>query len=121
MNHPDEHGEYGTAHDQAFLRELLAALDAMPEKALIADTLEDQGSYCALGVICKARGMDVTELDPGFVSGVAAKLGASPDLVRVIAHVNDDGGLVDEDDPWAREPPEDRWVRMRHWVAEQIK
>lgn len=33
---------------QAFLRELVAALDAMPEKRLIANDLEQAGNVCAI-------------------------------------------------------------------------
>lgn len=47
---------------QAFLRELADAMDAMPEKVLIAEELVDaDGDACAIGVVCKARGIDTSK------------------------------------------------------------
>ena len=49
---------------QAFLRELAAAMDAMPEKVLIdGELIDDDGQCCAIGVVCKARGIDVSRID----------------------------------------------------------
>jgi len=48
---------------QAFLRELLADMDAMPVKELIVGRLEYDGAYCALGVVGHARGLPLHELD----------------------------------------------------------
>jgi hypothetical protein len=43
---------------QAALKEMLQALDARPEKRLIAEDLEDSsGNVCALGALGKARGI----------------------------------------------------------------
>ena len=36
---------------QAFLREMLSALDAMPEKRLISEELERDGEVCAMGAV----------------------------------------------------------------------
>jgi hypothetical protein len=41
---------------QAFLREMLAALDALPDKRLIRNELEVNGEYCALGAVGPAAG-----------------------------------------------------------------
>ena len=55
------HGKRG----QAFLVELLAALDAMPVKELISEELiDEEGQVCALGAIGVARGLDMSKLDP---------------------------------------------------------
>lgn len=49
---------------QAFFRALVDALDAMPEKRLIAGLLEDaEGSVCALGCLGRARGIEPSSLD----------------------------------------------------------
>src|SRR4051812_48467094 len=68
---------------QAFLREMLAALDAMPEKRLIAHELavplkcrcswcQRQGaSVCAIGAVGRARGVDMAKLDPEDPNRVA--------------------------------------------------
>src|ERR1700675_4829762 len=71
---------------QAFLREMLTALDAMPEKQLIYEELEiqksmshwgihDTGEVCALGSVGKARGIDMSELDPYDRETVARTFG----------------------------------------------
>src|ERR1700722_1111238 len=52
------------ARGQAFLAELIAALDALPEKRLIATELEQEGAVCAIGAVGRARGVDMSKLDP---------------------------------------------------------
>ena len=49
---------------QAFLRELADALDALPDKVLIArELIDEDGDCCALGALCMARGIDPTGMD----------------------------------------------------------
>lgn len=101
---------------QAFLKELLATLDAMPEKRLIARELEEDGDVCAIGSVGKARGIDLSELDPDDAEGVAATFGIAPAMAREIVFENDD--------EWGfsgNETPEARFERVRKWVAAQIK
>jgi hypothetical protein len=100
---------------QAALKELLAALDAMPEKKLIARVLEHNGQYCTLGVLGKARGIDMGEIDPYEREDVAKALNLAPALVAEISFENDD------DWAWCDDTPEVRWQRMREWIARQIK
>lgn len=98
---------------QAFLRELLAALDAMPAKKLIReDLIDDQGSVCALGALGAARGYDLDSLDPYAHEELGKKFGVARQLVAEIEYENDD--------QWSSETPEKRWQRMREWVAGQI-
>lgn len=102
---------------QAFLREMLAALDAMPEKRLVAHELvSEDGDCCAMGAVCKARGIDVQATDPDCPEEVAEIVGLADAMVREIAYVNDD-------QPSWKEPetPEARWIRMRAWCVAQIK
>lgn len=109
---------------QALLRDLLAALDAMPVKELIAHELEADGSYCTLGVLGAARGMDLKKLDPEDYDSVAAAFGIAPCMAQEIVYMNDEFN----DEVWdaklrqsfAMEPAE-RWRRMREWVAKHIK
>jgi hypothetical protein len=101
------------ARGQKFLRELLAALDAMPEKRLIANTLAADGSYCTLGVIATARGID-TDIDQDDTETLANRLGIADAMVREIVFENDVR-------PWRAETPEQRYQRMRDWVVKQIK
>jgi hypothetical protein len=103
---------------QAFLKDLLAALDAMPEKALIADALECEGKVCAIGALGKARGIDMSRIDPEESKTVAKTFGIAPALAKEIVYENDEGYAY-----WGTgkpETPEQRWQRMRNWVAKQI-
>lgn len=98
---------------QAFLRELAAAMDAMPEKVLISDTLIDEnGDCCTIGVVCKARGLDVNGVDVDCPETVGNLVGIARQLAAEIEYLNDD---------WGRdETPEKRWTRMRAWVDRQL-
>ena len=49
---------------QLFLRDMLAALDAMSEKRLITNELIRDGEVCALGSVAVTRGLDVSDVDP---------------------------------------------------------
>jgi hypothetical protein len=98
---------------QNMLRDLLAALDAMPNKRLISDDLIRDGEVCAIGALGLARGVDIEKLDPSFTRSIAKAFGIAPAMVQEIEYQNDD--RVEE------EAPEQRWERMRHWVASQIK
>lgn len=97
---------------QAFLKETLAALDALPEKRLITDTIEDEGSYCTLGAVARARGSDLNG-DLYDAEAMAGMLGVPHALAAEIVYENDE---------WFQyETPEQRFERMRKWVAAQIK
>jgi len=101
----------GGRRGQQFLRELLEALDAMPEKRLIAHELETpQGEVCAMGAVGQRRGVDMRTLDPEDPRAVAKAFNIAESMAREIAFLNDD--ISD---------PEKRWQWMRAWVARQIK
>ena len=97
---------------QSFLREMRAALDALPEKRLIAEELEESGEVCAIGSVGKARGVDMREVNPYDRESVAGLFGVSPALAAEIADTNDN---------WYNETPEHRFVRVRAWVASHIR
>ena len=137
---------------QRLLRDMLAALDAMSEKRLVADEIEvsaaadekhaqawvrlfndpsaaeryrrhhvdtrpaeyREGDVCALGALGRARGLDLSGLDPEQPEGVAAAFDIAEPLAREIVYMNDEAC-------YRRETPEQRWTRMREWVASQIK
>jgi hypothetical protein len=94
---------------------MLAALDAMPEKALVTEELETpEGEVCSLGALGKARGIDMSNLDPENPDHLASVFGVAPQLIREIEYENDEGG------PRRTETPEDLWKRMRAWIASRI-
>lgn len=99
---------------QAFLKEMLSAFDAMPEKKLVAWELEKGDDVCAIGSVGKVRGVDMTKLDPEDREGVAAAFGIAPALAAEIVYMNDEAD-------WTHETPEARFARMRTWVEQQIK
>lgn len=130
---------------QAFLRELIAALDAMPEKRLASESLVTaDGEFCTLGVVGAARGMDMSTLDPEDWHQVAKAFGLAQAMVREIVFENDE--MIDEWDwqdveicgpmrphypDWGRHTrsvrvpvqgvAERRWQWMRNWAERQLK
>lgn len=101
---------------QAFLREMLVCLDALPKKELIAGELIEEGSVCALGAVGLARGISMEGIDPEDRGGIAAVFGIAEALAAELMYDNDEGGgyLVEE-------TPEARFVRMRRWIEGMIK
>lgn len=98
---------------QNFLRELLSALDAMPEKILIKGALEENGQVCALGAVFASRGKSVDGIDAYEPYQVAQALGIANCMAAEIAYENDEGA-------WERETPEERFKRVRSWVERRI-
>jgi hypothetical protein len=98
---------------QAFLQELAEALDAMPSKRLIPNELKQEGEVCTLGAIGVKRGITLEALDPEDPDTLAEKFGIAQQLIREIEWENDEGGYDRN--------PEERWERMRRWVASKIK
>ncbi len=103
------------ARGQAFLKELATAMDAMPEKRLIAEELVSKdGECCTIGVVCKARGMNVSKVDYEDTYSVGNLVNIAHQLAAEIEYENDECG------PWEGETDEQRWTRMRQWVEKQI-
>jgi hypothetical protein len=100
---------------QALIRELIAGMDAMPVKELIADELEVSGQFCALGVVGRARGIDMTGIDPEDSRIVAKTFDIAEPMAREIVYINDECG-------WGSgETPSARWERVRKWAESQLK
>jgi len=101
---------------QKLLTDMLAALDAMPEKRLIASELQTpKGEVCALGALGVFRRMAVDDLDPGNHEQLAAAFDVADALIREIEFVND--GMF----PWHNITPEERFREVRAWVEHRIK
>lgn len=95
---------------QAFLREMAAALDAMPVKELVAgEVVRDSEHVCAMGSVALARKLDVSTLDVEDGDKVGATFGIARALACEIAYENDECGSH-------KETPGERWTRMRAWV-----
>lgn len=126
---------------QAFLKELIAALDAMPEKVLAADSLVNaDGEFCTLGVVGAARGIDLGKLDPEDYDQVAKAFGLAPAMVREIVFENDEGCISGGSyewfevcgplrsqqqrhrSVWVPDPQAGvkRWAAMRRWAEKQL-
>jgi hypothetical protein len=134
---------------QALLRDLLAALDAMPDKKLYPNSFSTaSGEYCTLGVLGAARGTkmdDLGDAEEGCDERlVAERFGVAAPLVQEIMYMNDEWvdeyKFVDIEICGPIRPhypdygkhrksisvrdenaPQRRWRIMRNWVAEQIK
>ena len=116
----------GGRRGQAFLRDMLTAMDAMPVKRLIAHDLAapdlvsfshwgliEAESVCAIGAVGKARGIDMRDIDPEDSEAVAKAFGIADSMAREITFMNDEA--------WWRATPEERFVRMRTWIVENIR
>lgn len=105
---------------QKFLRELVAALDAMSGKRLVEGRLEHDGEVCALGSVGKLRGLPMDGVDYEDESNcgeqVATMFGIAPAMAREIMYENDD-----ELGFGKKESPERRWSRMREWAVANLK
>lgn len=99
---------------QSFLREMLAALDSMPEKRLIEEELEKDGEVCALGAVGRARGIDMGNINPEDLDAVSAAFGIPDALAREIMNVNDDYLW------WKEATPEKRYDVVRKWVVRNL-
>lgn len=106
----------GGKRGQAFLREMAAALDAMPVKELVAhDLVREDGAVCAIGSVAVARKIDVSSIDENEPDDVAHRFGIARSLAAEIAFENDDDFCHH-----GKETPAERWTRMRKWVAENL-
>ena len=110
---------------QAMLVALRDALDAMPDKRLIADDYADEdGEVCALECYAKSRGRTLSDLDPidEEHETVAARCGIATAMAREIQYENDECGIGHYvAGKYVAETAEERWKRMRRWVDRQIR
>ena len=99
---------------QKFFRDLLSALDAMPAKRLIAYDLIRDGEVCAIGSLGKVKGVDLQDIDPEDHSTLGDEFDIAASLVQEVEYMNDEYF-------YGVETPEGRFIRMRAWVADQIR
>lgn len=96
---------------QKLLRDMLEALDAMPERRLLCGVLECQDGVCAMGAVGRSRGVDMRWL-PSDRHTLAEAFDVAPALAAEVMYLNDER--------FEDASPEQRWISMRAWVASQI-
>ena len=126
---------------QQFFRDLVAALDAMPDKRLVRHDFETaRGSVCALGSLAKARGVadGLKDMDPEDGSNaevLASRLNIAECLAREVIYENDELGVTytygyrggvkpvrgHSRTSAYHETDKERWKRMRAWAASKIR
>ena len=99
---------------QELLHGLASALDAMPEKRLIAYEMVMDGEVCALGALARATGRiaEVQRLDAWDREAVAKFFNIAEALAAEIAYINDADSFF--------LTPRVRWMRVREWVEDQL-
>jgi hypothetical protein len=106
---------------QRLLRDLIAALDAMPVKELIKHELIAEGQVCALGALGVARGLSMDKIDAYDREQVGRAFDIAEALAAEILYENDDGRTwVYEAADQHRETPAETWERMRAWAAQHL-
>ena len=103
---------------QALLKELLCALDEMPDKKLYPNSFQNEsGGFCALGVLGNKKGIQITDLgnaDYGCNQReVGKRFNIAYQLASEIMYMNDEGCRY-------YATPEQRWEDMRKWITENI-
>ncbi len=96
---------------QKFFRDLVAALDAMPEKKLTHGELEAGGSVCALGALGRHRGVELSKLDTYDYDALGETFNITHQLAQEVMYENDERYCKTDDE---------RWKYIREWAAEQI-
>lgn len=97
---------------QAFFRDLIAALEAMPVKRLIAGDLRKDGEVCALGALGVQRGMCLEGIDPEDPEIVGKNFGIAAPLAQEVVFMNDEN--------FDDKSPEDRWQGIYDWAKQQL-
>ena len=118
---------------QAFLQELAAAMDAMPDKRLIAGAASHGGCMCTLAVVAQSRGLDLDRLErlmgDGETEAIANMLGIADAMTREVMFENDEGcgyeywlnsGHHISPNIRHKTTEEKRWIQMRSWVAANL-
>lgn len=109
---------------QAFLMEMIEAMDALEKKELVPNSFVSGDGVCALGSVALRRGLDTSKIDVenDDVSWKAADLfKISPKLAAEIMYMNDERGGRYVGNEWRAEDPAQRWARIREWAVSCLK
>lgn len=111
------------ARGQMFLRDLVAALEAMPERRLVHGfvpdrkpeepeyALEHEEGCCGLGALARFRNLDTSQIDATDRQALGKAFGIAESLAAEAMFVNDDG---------APSAPEGRWTYVHAWAQRHI-
>ena len=87
---------------QAFFRALVEALDAMPQKRLIANKFQTaNGDVCAIGALGRHQNVRMDDLDPEDGDRVGERFNIARPLALEVVYMNDEAA-------WYVESPESR-------------
>lgn len=101
-------------HGQEELKELRAALLAMPDKRLIYGLLEADGEVCAIGAYARHKGLDLSKYDPEDATDEVGIEAGMPTLVAwKVVEMNDM--------ELSHLSPEVRYERMLKWIESKIR
>lgn len=117
---------------QKLFRDVVDALDALPYKRLAVGSFQrTDGEVCTLGALGCARELDMNDLNryaqeamddewlaENVRNAAAEAFDIAPVLAAEVMYHNDE---VEGRFYGAAETPEERWIRMRCWVASQIR
>ena len=98
---------------QAFLREMLVSMDALPTPELIVGELVEDGAVCAIGSVALTRGTFLGGIDPEDREAIADTFGIAGAMAAEIMFMNDEGGRHSE-------TRRQRWERMRCWAINAL-
>lgn len=100
---------------QRFFLDLVAALDALPDKRLVSGELQNkEGAVCALGALGKFRGVDVGALDTYDHEALGKTFNVAEQLTQEVMYENDERR-------WNRMTDEQRWQDVRAWAVKQLR
>lgn len=134
---------------QALLRELVQALDAMPDKRLYPGSFATaEGEFCTLGVLGAKRGTKMDDLLDFYgdcnTEDVGLRFGIAPAMAAEIMYLNDEYAvdcwkcieveICGPMNPWDwrhrshkrsvqvpnENHPSERWQKMRAWAAAEL-
>jgi hypothetical protein len=102
---------------QAALRDLLAALLALPSKRLIANELDDGENVCAIGALARYKGLPARTVEDADTQDVGIECGMPRLVAWKVVELND----VEFDYKWAEGKrieytPEERYSAVLKWV-----
>ena len=98
---------------QAFFRDLVTALDEMPQKRLIRNELLRDGEVCAVGALWLRRVIALVKVDAEDRVIVACVFDIALPLARDVVYMNDEY--------YDSATPEERWTKIRAWAESKIK